>query len=97
MEKIVTNIHIEKLHVFETLFTTAFEKIKAQFSVDTWKFIYLLIDRTDSSTIKDFFTDREKQESDLLLKKRYKQLNEVLTEKMYFESEAERHQGSTDD
>ncbi|KOR90563.1 P-loop NTPase fold protein [Paenibacillus solani] len=93
----IKNIYIEKLSTFETLFEIAFEKLKVQFNVDTWEFIHLLIGRTNSDLIKDFFREREKRENDLILKKRYQQLNEVLAERMYFERETERCQESIDD
>lgn len=97
LEKIVKTTRIDNLNTFESIFTIAFEKIKDQFNFDTWKFIYLLIDRTESSVIKNFFIERAKNETDLLLKKRYKQLNDVLAEKMYFETEAERNQEYPDE
>lgn len=97
LKNIIKISQIDNLNTFESIFTIAFEKIKDQFNLDTWKFLYLLIDRTESNVIKNFFTERARQETDLLLKKRYKQLNDVLAEKMYFEAEVERNQEYPDD
>lgn len=74
---------------FVNTFEWAFAKIESGFRNDIWSILVSLIEHTDSKVVNKFLSNRIKNENEYIKCSRLSQLDEILSEKMYYESEAE--------
>lgn len=74
---------------FDEVFQWGFKKLDDGFKEDIWRILSLLVYSTNSNIVNNYISSMLKTEKEYINKSRLKQLDEILSEKMYYEYQEE--------